>query len=147
MKNPYADPRPLTLEACRQQAALLLEQVTDEQISPRIALNNWPFHPKWQDPTLEIAYQALWHFEADEEKQKTELFYMDMQLELLRQMGRILAKGQALPDHLVRYYSLEHRARYYGGEFLPKSLWRQCLHYWQTIRKILLPELSIYPPK
>ena len=36
---------------------------------------------------MAVAYQALWHFEADEDKQRAEVFYMDAQLELMRQMA------------------------------------------------------------
>jgi hypothetical protein len=103
----------------RQLAAQLLAAVTDERLSPQLAINRWPESGHYTDPSLEVAYQALWHFEADEEKQQTELFYLDAQLELLRQMSAFLQEGRDLPAYFLKGYTPNHRVRF----FYPLSVW------------------------
>lgn len=98
----------------RQQAAALLEAVLDERLAPAVALNRWPDDSgSGQDVSLDVAYQALWYFEADEDRQRTQVFYLDAQLELLRQMAGVLGKGRPLPDYMQQEYSPDWFARYY----------------------------------
>lgn len=137
---------PKDWRAKRQRAAQLLEAVLDERIEPRIAINRWPENIEQPDPSLNCAYQALWHFEADEEKQQTELFYMDAQLELLRQIANFLKSGQDIPLYIIRMYSPNYQARFY----YPRSAWEdshQLLHrtwhgfirFWQQTWQLCLP--------
>jgi hypothetical protein len=103
----------------RKQAAVLLEAVLDERLEPRLAINRWPETADCPDSSLDVAYQALWYFESDEERQKSELFYMDAQLELLKQIAGFLEQGQALPAYMHQVYSPESRVRFfYGATFL-----------------------------
>ncbi len=90
----------------RQKVAHLLEGVFDECLTSRQAINRWPC-VVGVDASLDTAYQALMHFEADEEQQQTELFYIDAQLELLIQMASYLAKNEALPDYILLAYRKE----------------------------------------
>ena len=90
----------------RQSAARLLEAVLEERMEARVAINSWP-EPlrqlpvdKQPDPSLEAAYQALWYFEADEERHHTEMFYLDAQLELLRQMAAMVRAMAQVITHL-----------------------------------------------
>lgn len=107
----------------RKQAGQLLDALLDECISAQVALNRWPETDEPGDSSLDIAYQALWHFEADEDKQQTELFYMDAQLELLRQIAGFLNRGEALPAYMLRIYAPEHHTRF----FYPLSFWEDTL--------------------
>lgn len=115
----------------RQRAAQLLEAVIDEAIEPRIAINRWPESPDVPDPSVDCAYLALWHFEADETQQKTEVFYMDAQLELLRQVTSHLKMGRDLPPHILRTYIPAPPVRFY----YPGSIWaaiqRYAMGLWQ----------------
>ena|GEM_PF-3092524 len=106
--------KPKEKAAKRQRAAQLIEAVINEEIEPRLAINRWPEAlDEPPDPSLECAYQALWHFEADEDKQQSELFYMDAQLELLRQMAVFLKDGKDLPGYMQRMYSPEQKVRFF----------------------------------
>ena len=122
----------------RQQAAQLLDLVLDEQLEPRRAINRWPEMGAAFDPSLEAAYQALWHFEADEDRHKQEVFYLDAQLELLKQMAGTLRQGHALPKYMTQAYSPDTHIRFfYGGPFLQELLQglRNCVQSaWQGIR-------------
>lgn len=117
--------------ARRQRAAQLLRAVLEEQIEPKLAINRWPEPITEPDPSMDCAYLALWHFEADEEKQHSELFYLDAQLELLRQMSRALERGENLPSHLLALYRPRKAVRFFQEQspwsVLP--LWLR--HFWQ----------------
>jgi hypothetical protein len=109
----------------RKKAAALLEAVLDETIEARIAINRWPESLNSPDPSLDCAYLALWHFEADETQQKTEVFYMDAQLELLRQIVNHLEAGRELPPHILRIYIPTRPVRFY----YPGSVWAATQRY------------------
>lgn len=128
----------------RKLAARLLEAVIDEEMTAQVALNRWPYqNPEdlidESDPSLDIAYQALWHFEADETQQQTEMFYLDAQLTLLQQIADTLALGEALPEHLLEVYSPEHRARFFFNQPIwntYQSSWsRWGMRCWKFIQK------------
>lgn len=111
----------------RKEAATLIEAVLDEILSPTQALVKWPVkihshnHKRTayldinDDPSLQAAYQILWHFEADEAQQRQEVFYLDTQLALLGQVSELLAKGEELPLYMLELYTTEHEAHFYSG--------------------------------
>lgn len=130
-------------QARRQRAAQLIEAVLDERVEPRIAINRWPEPTQEIDRSLDCAYQALWHFEADEDKQKTELFYMDAQLELLRQIARHLQAGQDLPPYILALYRGKEQVRFFKAESaviesfnLLRKCWREIRHIWEQALNI-----------
>jgi hypothetical protein len=130
--------------ARRQRAAQLLEAVIDEQIEPRIAINRWPEPATEPDPSMDCAYQALWHFEADEDKQKSELFYLDAQLELLRQMSLALKQGADVPGHILALYRPRGKVRFFQEKapwtVLPlwgKRALQQVRYTWQQAFQLL----------
>jgi hypothetical protein len=94
------------LGARRRQAGKLLNAVFDETLTPRQAINQWPCLPgnAEPDPSLAAAFQSLWHFEADETQQQTTVFYLDVQLDVLLTMARLLSQGLPLPEELLAYY-------------------------------------------
>lgn len=102
-----------TLIAARQLAGQLLLDVFDEILTPRQGINRWPV-VRGRDRSLDTAYQALLHFEADEKQQREIPFYMDAQLELIRQMGGQLVKGQELPVYMLAAYDEELREHWSG---------------------------------
>jgi hypothetical protein len=128
---------PPTQTERRMKAGQLLEAVIDETLEPRMAINRWPESSDFPDASLDCAYLALWHFEADEFQQQTELFYMDAQLELLRQIAEHLKAGRDLPPHILRTYApAASRVRF----FYPRSLWADTQHllsvFWNQVRAI-----------
>lgn len=135
--------------ARRQRAAQLLEAVIDERMEPRMAINRWPEPIKEPDLSMDCAYQALWHFEADEDKQKTEMFYMDAQLELLRQMARHFKAGQDFPPYILTLYRKKSPIRFFyslspwaDGFAIARRCWQEVRHIWQQAIDVCLE-----PPK
>lgn len=132
--------------AKRQRAAQLIEGILNEQIEPRIAINRWPESTDIPDASLTCAYQAVWHFEADEDKQKSEMFYMDAQLELLRQIASFLRQGKDLPPYIIRMYSPDHQTRFYYDRpwiedsiLLIRQIWQRFMAFWKQIWQLCLP--------
>jgi hypothetical protein len=108
----------------RHQAAYLLEQVMDDRMEPRLAINRWPvLEAGEEDLSLRIAQQALWHFESDEDRHQTEVFYLDAQLDLLKQIAFFLKQNKELPHYLIERYPLEHRPRFYKPQTFHGWLW------------------------
>ncbi len=126
MHSDAADSLEVRRRERRQQAGCLLNDVLEERLAAQLAITRWPESGAQDlpDPSLDTAWQALWHFEADEHRQKTELFYLDAQLELLRQMAGFLSQGQDLPAYFLHRYSKEHRIRFFYN--LP--VWQDSLH-------------------
>jgi hypothetical protein len=125
--------------ARRRQAAWLLEAVLEERMEARLAINRWPepfpdCPPEERaDPSLDAAYQALWYFESDEERHHTEMFYLDAQLELLRQMAVFLKEGRDLPAYIRQAYSPEHHLSFY----YPQS-------WWESLRQELKQQIAAW---
>jgi len=122
---------PATLQERRIKAAKLLEAVIEEAIEPRMAINRWPIGPEMTDPSLECAYLALWHFESDEVPQKTELFYLDAQLELLQQIANHLKANQNLPPYILRTYLPASPVRFYYSRSVLSDLQNYVVRLWQ----------------
>jgi hypothetical protein len=107
-----------TLQTLRKEAGLLIEQVVDETTDCRWALVHWPV-PVGQrclDESLNVAYQALWHFYSDDATLSQEAFYLDVQLQLLRRMAYHLQRNEELPLELLMGYRLsptEQAPRFY----------------------------------
>jgi|GEM_PF-2960525 len=100
----------------RKAAAALLRMVIREEMQPRLAINRWPIIENADDEndlSIKIAMQALWHFEADEDRHHEELFYLDAQLELLKQMSTFLEQNRDFPDYMLTLYPLDHRPEFY----------------------------------
>lgn len=130
----------------RKAAGDLLEAVFDERVTPRYALNHWPvLADGWQDPSLDAAFQALWHFEADEEKQQTEVYYMDAQLELIKQMAAYLQQGKDLPHYLLKAYDKALASEYYREKKLVDESVLQVQVGWHKFRALFLTTLSFLP--
>ncbi|MDX2085576.1 MAG: hypothetical protein SFZ03_09325 [Candidatus Melainabacteria bacterium] len=154
----------------RRQAGVLLDAVHDELLTPRQALNRWPMGPETSvaDPSLDAAYQLLWHLEADETNQQQDAFYLDAQLTLLKQVADCLMQGQALPKHILALYTAGSPVRFYydrsGYVMLPWDTAQMALQdcakqllgllgyfqqAWQQVRpsfELLMPALSASSP-
>lgn len=125
-------------KALRVQVAQLLDAVIDEQVSAQVAINRWPVPQTVVDPSLECAFWALWHFEADEAQQQTEVYYLDAQLELLRQMARFLAQGQDLPGYMLASYAGHDPVRFYYKQSPWQDYIKRIQHRWNHVHEFCL---------
>lgn len=68
------------------------------------------------DPSIEAAYHALIHLEADEDLRRRDLDYKDEQDDYLEFIAQILQDGNELPKNVIKSYD-----KYYKGIETPHS--------------------------
>ncbi len=87
----------------RKAVSELIFDVLTQKISVLDALKQYP--KNLSDPTLNAAFHALVHLEADEDLRKNDSLYKDEQDMYLEDIARILAKGDPLPCNVIEEYS------------------------------------------
>ena len=116
----------------RQQAAQLLDGVLEDTLTPRQAINRWPA-PQGVDKSLDVAFLALAHLEADhydEDKiqQRLDPYYLDAQLAWLQQLWEWLSQGETVPEAFwSEYQKTRHTTGWYTEPVIGfKPLWQSC---------------------
>jgi len=79
----------------------LIKQVLLGKIKPSFACGKFP---KERDLSIESAFYALVHLEADEDLRKN-VNYKNEQDDYLLYIAQILEKGEALPKNIIAQYS------------------------------------------
>jgi hypothetical protein len=129
----------LTRMERRHRAAELITLVLEEAVTANYALAQWPAptqtgkpgEDSGPDESLDVAYQALWHFASDDPAQyPNEPFYLDVQIEVLRTIAAFLFKGQALPNDLLAAY--RGQALKQGGGSAPR-FYEPSKPWWQDL--------------
>lgn len=110
----------------RRRAAVLMDAVLDDTISVDEALLHWPErHAQHPDTTLGIAYQALWHWEADTERRQLEEGYADAQYARLVAMAQTLARGEAWQEQDAYWLASANQSPRFWHE---RRNWLEPLH-------------------
>ena len=87
-----------------KQIAGLISDVLISKISVQNALSSFPSN-KEEDINIKCAFDALMHYEADEDIRSKDKDYAQLQDEYLEYVASILNKGENLPkDVIARYY-------------------------------------------
>ena len=76
--------------------------------------------PKTKDRSIECAYHALVHYEADEEMRYKDIEYRDAQDDYLEFLAQTLSEGKVLPQNIIEEYK-----PYYKGV---SRLWENGWH-------------------
>lgn len=66
------------------------------------------FPKRHNDPSLNAAFYALVHFEADEDLRKKDALYKEEQDEYLLEIAQTLQKGENLPVNIITSYQNYH---------------------------------------
>jgi len=110
----------------REYTASLIRQVLTYQIPVREAILQFP--KDTEDASIQAAYHALVHFEADEDLRRRDALYKEEQDDYLELISHILEKGEDLPENIIKSYS-----KYYETTSIPheknvkgffKSFWK-----------------------
>lgn len=113
-----------------------MDGVLDETLTVQQALNQWPL-PRGVDRSVDSALQALCYFEGDEDRHKTEVFYVDTQWQYLHQMAQLMAQGQPIPEFITELYhrgeSANHQVGYYSPTQALTHPIRKPLTAWQRL--------------
>ena len=89
------------LELRASVAELIVKVLTDKMLV-REALLQFP--SSVDDPSIQVAWHALCHREADEDFRKRDSLYADEQDEYLEMIAFTLQKGDELPVNIVAEY-------------------------------------------
>jgi len=96
----------------REYVSLLLRKVLIGALTVGEAVRNFPFDTG--DKSIEAAYHALVHYEADEDLRRRDIMYKEEQDEYLEMLSETLARGESLPDNIIRNYE-----KYYPESSIP----------------------------
>lgn len=72
------------------------------------------FPPETNDKSVQAAFHALVHLEADEDLRKRDLLYKEEQDEYLGMISQILESAEDLPDNIIKNYE-----KYYKEANIP----------------------------
>lgn len=98
----------------RAFVAVLIRKVLIGALTVGEAVRNFPFDTG--DKSLEAAYHALVHYEADEDLRRRDLMYREEQDEYMEMIAYTLDKGDSLPDNIIRNYE-----KYYSESSIPHT--------------------------
>ncbi len=86
----------------RQFVASLIRQVLISRMCVREAILNFPRDT--EDKSIQAAYHALVHFEADEDLRAKDKLYREEQDDYLEFISSILERGENLPENIINNY-------------------------------------------
>jgi len=87
----------------RKRASELIFAVLTEKINVLSALKKFP--PADGDKSIEAAWHALMHYEADEDIRKKDIDYAQVQDDCLESIAFSLQKGKDLPANIISAYT------------------------------------------
>lgn len=90
----------------------LIRKVLIGELSVRNAITLFP--PNTKDKSIEAAFHALVHYEADEDLRNRDLLYKEEQDDYLTLIFQTLETGASLPDNIIRNYE-----KYYKKADIP----------------------------
>ena len=110
----------------RIATASLIRFVLVGDLCVREAINQFP--PDTEDSSIEAAYHALVHYEADEDLRRRDPLYRQEQDDYLMMIADTLETGENLPNNIIENYrkfykeaSIPHQKNKLGAL---KSFWR-----------------------
>lgn len=86
----------------KKHVSELILKVLDGEICAREALEKFPSK---MDDSLQCAWHALIHFEADEDFRKKDAEYAQEQDNYLKTMASMLQTGEILPEYIIEEYN------------------------------------------
>ena len=111
----------------RVKVAELVRKVRIGDMCVREALLQ--FTPDSEDSSIQAAYHALVHYEADEDLRRRDALYKEEQDDYIEFISFTLEKGDSLPDNIIKSYN-----RYYKSAPIPhahnqKGFWKGFLRF------------------
>ncbi|MBO6087727.1 hypothetical protein J6P92_05200 [bacterium] len=96
----------------RTLVAELIRKVLISQLCVREAINQFPRDT--EDESIQAAYHALVHYEADEDLRKRDELYREEQDDYLEFISYTLESGENLPENIIKNYN-----KYYTSANIP----------------------------
>ena len=98
----------------RKQVATLIRNVLTAKLCVREAINQFP--NTIEDESIQSAYHALVHLEADEDLRLRDILYKEEQDNYLIMLAEILDSGEDLPFNIINSYK-----EFYQSANIPNS--------------------------
>lgn len=98
----------------RKVVADLIVKVLVGELCVREAIQKFP--PDVDDLSVQCAWHALVHYEADEDFRRRDFDYRKQQDDYLEMLSSIMKEGTPLPRNIIDEYS-----SYYGMAMIPRS--------------------------
>ena len=111
----------------RKFVSRLIYAVLTERKNVREAIK---LFPKTKDRSIECAYHALVHYEADEEIRYKDIEYRDAQDDYLEFLAQTLSEGNALPQNIIE----EYKPYYKGTAKIWEDGWQG---FWQEFKRFI----------
>ena len=99
-------------QEARKLVSELIRKVLVGELTVQQAIPMFPSDVK--DKSIDAAFHALVHYEADEDIRKRDIMYKDEQDDYLTLIFQVLEDGEALPDNIIRNYE-----KYYKKADIP----------------------------
>jgi len=106
----------------REFVGRLIIAVLTEQINVREAIKKFP---ETTDRSIECAYHALVHYEADEDMRRMDIEYRDAQDEYLESIAQTLIQGKDLPKNIIDEYKPYYRGIAHLWKEDARSIWNE----------------------
>ena len=90
----------------RRFVAALIRQVLISRLCVREAILNFP--KDTEDKSIQAAFHALVHYEADEDLRARDELYREEQDDYLEFISNLLERGEDVPENIIQNLSLIH---------------------------------------
>ncbi len=110
----------------RKYVGRLVYSVLTEKKSVREALL---LFPDSSDKSIECAYHALVHFEADEDLRYKDYEYREEQNDYLEFIAQTLSEGKSLPRNIIADYEPYYKGIAHKWEKNSKGFWKEFLRF------------------
>lgn len=116
------------LEEHRVFVSELIRKVLVGELCVRNAITLFP--SAIRDKSIEAAFHALVHYEADEDLRRRDILYREEQDDYLTLIFQTLEQGKALPDNIIRNYE-----KYYKSADipLPNDFRSNVIRFWRFL--------------
>lgn len=105
----------------------LIRHVLIGRLVVREALLSFP--PDCEDRSVQAAYHALVHLEADEDLRRRDALYKEEQDDYLEFLSHTLEKGEPLPDNIIKSYDKFYKSAPLPHENSSKGFWKSFLKF------------------
>ncbi len=111
----------------RRFVASLMRDVLVYKIPVRVAVLNFPKNSP--DKSIQAAYHALVHFEADEDLRARDPLYKEEQDDYVEFLANLLERGESLPDNIIKGYEEYYDVANVPQEQGPGGFWKRFMRF------------------
>ena len=105
----------------REKVAEIIRHVLISQLTVREAILGFPHDTK--DKSIQAAYHALVHYEADEDLRARDEAYRDEQDDYLEYISQTLERNEDLPNNIIKNYETYYQTANLVHDNSPKGFW------------------------